>query len=790
MKIKTILPALLFLITSTAFSAKQSKAVSDSADVLNYSIHLNMVHLSTKTISGFTTLKITPKTNNLSQIRLDLLKLNVDSIYFQNNPLTTFTYNDTVIRIDLPYSINLNDTVLLTVHYHGIPQVDGSGWGGFYITSDSSFAYNLGVGFEAVPHNYGRVWFPCLDDFVDRATYDCFITVKNDKKAVCGGTLMSVVDNGDNSSTFHWNIHATIPTYLASVAVGNYVSITDTFNGISGKVPINIYVRPSDTNSAKGSFINLKQILSIFESRFGPYRWERVGYVGVPFDGGAMEHSTNIAYPLACINGNLAYESLYAHELSHQWFGDLVTCSTALDMWINEGWARYCESVYMELLYGVDAYKQNVRENHFSVITEAHVVDNGYRAVYGIPNEYTYSNTVYDKGADVVHTLRNYLGDSAFFSAVKAMTNNFQSRDISSAGMRDYLSAQTGVNLNDFFQAWIFSPGFPHFSIDSFIVTQTSPQIKVRAYVRQRLHHAPALANSNRVEITFGKNDWQFFSDTIQFSGGSASKEFVLPFIPDFAMMDFNEKTSDAITDMYKVIKTTGYYDLPVTYCRVDVSGITDSALVRVEHNWVAPDPLKAANPDIKRLSDVHYWKVDGIFPGQFIAKARFKYNRTSSASTVKIDNILLPVSSSTDSLLLLYRPNTAADWTITHFSRLGPSTVGYLIVDTLRKGEYCFAVGTPYVASVNNIDAPKNFLDAFPNPSNNSFTFSFVINEKANIKIYDVAGNEVSVIEFGDNEHKAVWNAKNFAAGTYYARLISLYGKKKLGEKKLVLIK
>ncbi|HNW70564.1 MAG TPA: M1 family aminopeptidase [Bacteroidales bacterium] len=790
MKIKNLLLIPLFLTAITAFPAKQSKAVSDSVDVLNYSINLDLVHLSTKTISGFTTLTITPNVNNLSQIKLDLLKLNIDSINFQNNPLATFTYNDTVIRIDLPYSININDTVLLSVHYHGIPQVDESGWGGFYFTNDSSFAYNLGVGFQAVPHNYGRVWFPCLDDFVDRATYDCFITVKNDKKAVCGGTLMSVTDNGNNSSTFHWKIHATIPTYLASVAVGDYVSVTDTFNSMSGKVPINIYVRPSDTTLAKGSFINLKQILAIFENRFGPYRWERVGYVGVPFNSGAMEHSTNIAYPLVCINGNLTYESLYAHELSHQWFGDLVTCSTALDMWINEGWARYCESVYMELLYGTDAYKQNVRENHFSVITEAHVVDQGYRAVYGIPDAYTYSNTVYDKGADVVHTLRNYLGDSVFFAAVKAMTNDFQFRDISSAGMRDYLSTQTGVNLNDFFQAWVFSPGFPHFSIDSFVVTQTSPEIKVRVYVRQRLHHAPALANSNRVEITFGKNNWQLFSDTIQFSGSAASKEFVVPFIPDVAMMDFNEKTSDAITDMYKVIKTTGTYDLPLTYCRVDVSGINDSALVRVEHNWVAPDPLKAANPDILRLSDVHYWKVDGIFPENFIASARFKYNRNASTSTVNIDNILLPVYTSTDSLLLLYRPNTAADWSITHFSRLGPSTVGYLIVDTLRKGEYCFAVGTPYVASVNNPETPKNHLEAFPNPSNNSFTFSFDINEKASIKIYDVAGNEVSVIEAGSNEHKAIWQAADVAAGTYYARLFSLDGKKKLGEKKLVLIK
>ncbi|HOY32149.1 MAG TPA: M1 family aminopeptidase [Bacteroidales bacterium] len=789
MKQNTISTLLLFFITITAFPARNTKSVSDSLDVLNYSINLNLTNLPSHTISGFTTLRITPLANNLSVVKLDLLKLNIDSIYVENSLLTTFTYNDTVIGISLPQSLNMDDTVDITVFYHGIPQTDASGWGGFYFSSDNSFAYNLGVGFDAVPHNYGRVWFPCIDDFVDRATCDCYITVTNGKMAVCGGTLLSVSDHGNNTSTFHWRMHAPVPSYLISVAVGDYVAVTDTFNGMSGHVPVNIYVRPSDTNNAKGSFINLKQILGIFENRFGPYRWERVGYVGVPFDNGAMEHATNIAYPLSCINGGLDYESLYAHELSHQWFGDLTTCSTAKDMWINEGWASYCESIYRELLYGVDSYKNNVRQNHFNVVKSAHAIDDGYRALYGIPDEYTYSTTVYDKGADVVHTLRNYLGDSVFFAAVTSLLNDYQFRDISSAGLRDYLSTHTGVNLNDFFQAWVFSPGFPHFSIDSFIVTQTSPQIKVRAYVRQRLNHAPAFAHSNKVEITFGKNDWQFFTDTIRFSGESGSREFTLPFIPDFAMLDFNEKISDAITDMYEVVKTTGTYNLPLSFCDLVVNSVHDSALVRVEHSWVAPDPLKYPAPDIKRLSDYHYWKVDGIFPADLRIGARFRYNRVTSPSG-SIDNILLPTTSSADSLLLLYRANAASDWVVTHFSRLGNFTIGHLIVDTLRRGEYCLAVGTPYLADIQDNEVYNGLLNVFPNPSNNSFTFSFDIKEKAYIKVFDISGKEVWMNETRDKEKSMIWNTRNMAPGTYFAQMFSVKGNQKLGERKLLLIK
>ncbi|MEI6123580.1 MAG: M1 family aminopeptidase [Bacteroidota bacterium] len=789
LKIKLLMLANVLFFTNIGSISAQFKSVADSLDVLNYNININLVHLATQSISGFTVLKLTTKVNNLNQVKLDLLHLNPDSVYLGPTKLNTYNYNDTLLRITLPSALNIGDTVSVTVYYKGHPVIDGSGWGGFYFTTDSSFAYNLGVGFEAQPHSYGRVWFPCIDNFKDRAIYDCYITVKNDKKAVCGGTLLSVIDNGNNTQTFHWKLHGSIPSYLASVAVGNYTAVKDTFNSLSGKVPINIYVRPTDTTNAKGSFLNLKQILLAFENRFGPYRWERVGYVGVPFNSGAMEHSTNIAYPLACINGALTYESLYAHELSHQWFGDLVTCATELDMWINEGWARYCEAVFTESLYGKEAYKTNIRNLHLSVIETAHLVDNGYLAVYGIPAEFTYSNTVYDKGADMIHTLRNYVGDSMFFSATKSMLNTYAFNTISTLQLRDYMSTATGQNLNDFFDAWILSPGFPHFAIDSFKITQTSPQTKVRVWVRQKRNHAPAFANSNRLELTFSKNNWQFFTDTIHFSGQFGTKEFTLPFVPDLVMMDYNEKISDATTDNVLVVKTTGPKTLAAALCNLDVVSVTDSALVRVEHNWVAPDPLKLPNANIKRLSDYHYWKVDGIFPSNFLSKGKFRYNRIVNTTTGNLDNILLPVALSTDSLLLLYRKSPAEDWKITPFIKYGSSSAGYLIVDTLRQGEYAFAVGTPYTAFINKYSIESGQLKVFPNPSNNSFTFSFTITEKAVLKIYNANGNEVDSIRIGKNDSSAKWNTDEFKSGSYFAKLVSDKNVM-LANEKLVLIK
>ncbi|HOH83889.1 MAG TPA: hypothetical protein PLI16_04695, partial [Bacteroidales bacterium] len=127
---------LLFYIATASYAAAPAKAISDTIDVLNYCINVNLSHISTKSLSGSATLEFIPRHDNVSQVKLYLLKLNVDSIFYENNLLTTFSYNDTIIEINLPQPIHLNDTVSLTVFYHGMPQTDASGWGGFYFSAD------------------------------------------------------------------------------------------------------------------------------------------------------------------------------------------------------------------------------------------------------------------------------------------------------------------------------------------------------------------------------------------------------------------------------------------------------------------------------------------------------------------------------------------------------------------------------------------------------------------------------------------------------------------------------
>jgi len=753
---------------------------SDTIDVLHYSIHLDIIHLSNKFIKGCTELSITPKMNNVNAIPLDLLKLTVDSITVNNLMIPAFYYNDTLLRIPLSSPININDTISVKVFYHGNPVVDPSGWGGFYFSSDSIFAYNLGVGFHDVPHNYGRVWFPCIDDFIDRASYDCYIRVENKNMAVCGGTLMNTTDNGDNTKTYHWQLHSEIPTYLASVAVGNYVPVSYTFSGMNGNIPVKIYVPATDTAHAKASFANLLSILKIYETNFGPFQWERAGYVGVPFNSGAMEHATNIAYPLYAIDGTLNNEYLYAHELSHHWFGDLVTCASAEDMWLNEGWASYCESFYREKLYGEDSYKANVKSNHFTVLNQCYKDDGGYYAVYGIPLNITYGSTVYEKGADVIHSMRNYLGDSLFFKYIKALMNTYKSNHLSTAELRDFITTTTGVNMNDFFDGWIFSPGFPQYSIDSMKYAGTGNDYMV--YAKQRLLQKPSFVNSNKIEITFMSSNWKQYTESIEFSGQTGSKLFHLPFTPVTAMMDINEKVSDATTDYYKVVKTTGSNAFPNSFFTLDVQSISDSVFFRVEHNWVAPDPLKVPASDVFRISDKRYWKIDGIFSPGFSASGKFSYNRTAG----NFESSLLPTNASTDSLILLYRANASEDWHIVSFSRSGSLAAGYLIASDLQKGEYTFGIGKPNQSGVEQINVQqKQILKVYPNPS--SDTFYICVNARSNavVKIFDASNKLVYQVGVNSKQDTIAWKPSMTKEGVYYICLF--YNDKNIASQKVV---
>ncbi len=748
---------------------------SDTVDILNYNITLNITDFTTHIIHGNTQIKFTPKINGVNKINFDLLELTIDSIKINATTLT-YNYNDTLLQVNLPITYNISDTGIVTVYYKGTPQGDPTGWGGFYF--DNGYAYNLGVGFGANPHTYGRAWFPCFDNFVERSTYEFNITSESTKLSYCNGYLVSDSIDISGGHIRKWIMEQPIPSYLASVAVANYTQVNQVYNGINGPIPIILTAAAADTAHVKSSFINLNTALSTYENHFGPYMWNRVGYCMVPFNSGAMEHATNIAYPRETADGTLAYQTLYAHELSHHWFGDLATCRTQEDMWLNEGWARYCEFLFTETLSGPASYLNDVRTNHEDNLHFNHVKEGGYLTLSNIPFEYTYGDHVYNKGADIAHTLRGYMGDSLFFHSVKTYLSQNNYKDVSSADFRDALTAASGMDMSDFFNDWVFNPGWPHFSIDSFAVVPSGLNYNVTVYVKQKLTGAPSYYTNVPLEVTFKALDWTEQTQSFLMSGASASFNFTVPFNPVFTAINMGEKISHAVSPFYKKLKTAGTVNFANAKMSINVQSITDSAFVRVEHNFAAPDNFKTCCPPY-RLSPNRYWKVDGILPANFKAKATVNYDgrTTTFSGNYWLDNDL--INTLEDSLVLMYRKNAADDWNI--FPYYTKNIVGNnndkrgtITIDSLRLGEYTFAM-KDYTMNIQNKPSVQiNKIKVFPNPAKDMVTVDLAasmlkLSNNTVLTITDTSGKIVYKEKLNPQQSAVNIKTSAYSSGVYF---------------------
>lgn len=748
---------------------------SDTIDVLNYTINLNITDFTTNIIHGKTAVKFTPKINGVNKLSLDLLELTVDSIEIAGVNLTS-SYNDTLLQVNLPTTHNIGDTSTVVVYYRGTPQGDASGWGGFYF--QSGYAFNLGVGFSALPHVYGRVWFPCFDNFVERSTYEFNITTNSGKIAYCNGYLAGDTTDVGGNRTRKWIMNEQIPTYLASVAVAAYAQVNQTYNGIASTYPINLVAVASDTTAVKNSFINLPVALSTYENHFGPYMWNRVGYCMVPFGSGAMEHATNIAYPKATATGSLTYQNLYAHELSHHWFGDLATCRTAEDMWLNEGWAHYCEFLFFETLNGYPNYLAYVRNNH-DVNLQFNTPKEGALTLANIPQTYTYGDHVYNKGADVAHTLRGYMGDSLFFYSVKTYLANNNYKDVSSTDFMNELTAASGMDMSYFFNDWVFNPGWPHFSIDSTSIVPSGSDYNVTIYVKQKLTDAPAYYTNVPLEVTFKAADWTENTQQFLMSGANASFTFTVPFNPKFVAVNKGEKISHAVVSEFKTVKTTGTSTFANAKFTLNVLSIVDSAFIRVEHNFAAPDPAYAIP---YRLSPNHYWKVDGILPATFDAKATLTYDGRTTAFTGNfwLDHNL--VTTFEDSLVLLYRPNPSMNWGLypyytKNMQANNNDKRGIITIDSLQLGEYVFAM-MDYASGIQNysFSSTANSLKVFPNPAKDIVMVDFVasginLSDNSLLVITDVSG-KIIYKEKVSQQQTITINTSNFSNGLYFVSI------------------
>lgn len=760
------------ILVLAVLQSRSSTSPGDTIHAISYKIEIQEIDMNEETITANTTVSLTPLVDNLSVFQLQLMALTVDSVFVDQVKITGYTHSDEVLNIPLIAPVSVGDTSNVQVYYHGEPFHEE--WGGFHYSGD--YAFNLGVGISWIPHNLGKTWFPCIDDFTDRATYEVIATVPENMTAIAGGELTDVVNNGNGTKTYSWVLENPVPTYLASIAIGDYALVEDTYNGVERDIPITYYVLHSDSGLVEGSFSRIHEIAALFEDKFGPYDWHRIGYVGTAI--GAMEHATNIAYPNFCINGNNAYEDLYAHELSHMWFGDKVTCDKAEEMWINEGWATFCANYYVEVLDGQQAFKNNMRSMHATILKSCHIQENGYHPLNNIPQQYTYRTSAYDRGATVVQALRAYLGDDVFFSACESFLEDLAFTSVSSYDMEANFTANTGFDMSGFFNNWVYHGGTPHYSIDSFKVTPQGGNSLVEIAMRQKRKGPAFVGDRNIISLTFMDENWNQYTDTVIFDGESGLVSKTVPLEVTEVFVDLEERHFDATVDLYQTLRETGEYSFDLAQFGLEVMEISDSAFIQVTHNFAPPDTFSTPVPDL-RLSDYRYWTIKGVLPETFSATGRFSYSRSG------FDNTL--ILSQTDSLVIFFREDAGMEWQPVEFTSVGPWTIGYLYVENMQMGDYTLGV---YDLSVGTVEAgiekeSDGNMTIFPNPSRDAFTFTIGNRQADMLDIYTLEGKLVS--NFLLNESMSIkWTPHDLPYGTYVAVLKELNGKV-LSTKKII---
>lgn len=438
----------------------------NNIDVTFYHIAVD-IDITSKTISGDTYIELVPVTDGLTQV-----KLNFHSGFTITNvmeeevslPNTSYTWVGDILTINLTKSYNTSETVKIRILYNGEPPLaEGS-----YI--DKGFRFDQytsskGTTIPAIatfstPY-LSHYWFPCKDGTTDKANsvwVDITLPdVSYDGKQLIGVSngLMTGETTDGAKRTFKWQHNHPIVPYYIMVAASNYEKLQVIYNKNGHNFPIEHYVFPNHSVAASDGVSFLPEVFDTFISYFGdyPFKDEKFGFTQIAVEAGIENQTNPIMFSLDQI-----WRVNMIHELSHMWFGTSITNITWQHVWLNEGFATYAEALYHEDNGSIESYhshlnSMSVRFNKNEPIYLAD--DSDYKSIF--------NEIAYKKGAWVLHMLRKYIGDELFFSCIKsyAQGDQFLYKHASTEDFRDHCESISGVDLDTFFDQWIYDKGYP-----------------------------------------------------------------------------------------------------------------------------------------------------------------------------------------------------------------------------------------------------------------------------------------------------------------------------------------
>jgi aminopeptidase N len=438
---------------------EKGETPSRTYDVLHYKIDVR-IDEQARSVEGTVTITLVPLMPHLATITLNAAEMNIAGVTLANRGKNlAFHAEPYTLTIDCDRLYTPKDTIRVAVDYSCKPKK-----GMTFYTPDSGYPAKRAQFWSQGEDTTNHFWFPCYDFPNDKATSEVIATVNGKFTVLSNGKLLKVQENKrQGTKTFHWYEARPHSSYLIMVAGGEYAVLHDH----AGKLPLDYYVYPDDTLNARICFRETPAMIQFFNDKIGfNYPWEKYGQILLQDHFGGMENSsaTTLSDDATVYDARVRVDNtptgLIAHELAHQWWGDVVTCKDFRHIWLNESFASYFDPLYHEFSLGRDEFAYMMYNNQ-----QAGIIVDTSRGRKPIVSEESYGENVYPRGASVLHMLRFLLGDDLFWKSINRYITMHQFQPVETNDLKRAIEETAGQNLYWFFDEWVYKAGHPVFDL-------------------------------------------------------------------------------------------------------------------------------------------------------------------------------------------------------------------------------------------------------------------------------------------------------------------------------------
>lgn len=427
------------------------------------------------------TLTMRPWFYATDKVTLDAKNFDIKSVTFDGKTEELKRdYNNEQLTIYLGKTYNRTEEFKVAITYTAKPDERESFGGSAAITSDKGLYFINSDGSDKTKPRQiwtqgetesNSFWMPTVDKPNERCTQEMYITVEDKYKTLSNGLLLSSKKNADGTRTDYWKMDKPHAPYLFMMAIGEYAVVKDKWRGID----VDYYVEPKFEPYARDIYPYTTEMLEFFSTKLNyPYPWSKFSQIVVrDYVSGAMENTTAVIFgefmqktKRELIDDHLTNEKVVAHEMFHQWFGDLVTTESWANLTLNEGFANYSEYLWLEQKYGRDAADDHLMTEQQGYFYAAE--DGGHPLIhYGYGSrEDMFDAHSYNKGGCILHMLRQYVGDEAFFAALNRYLKKNEYTEVEVDELRMAFEDITGQDLSWYFNQWFIGAGHPILDIE------------------------------------------------------------------------------------------------------------------------------------------------------------------------------------------------------------------------------------------------------------------------------------------------------------------------------------